>query len=237
MREINITSPLVTVAMPVYNDEKYVTKAIKSIFSQNYSKWELIIVNDGSKDNTPKIIEEAIKDEPRARLVNKENGGTGSAINAALFDSGAKGKYYTWCSSDNIYYPNFLSSLVKALEMDEKYSFAYADFNYMNQHDQIFNQVVHRPIPRTDLVNGYDIGMAFLYTSDLQRKVGKYWHKIIEDYEFAIRAAQHTEFLLVSEFLAAFRVHGGQITGSRLDEERSLAQHCRDLAKELLLKK
>jgi glycosyltransferase involved in cell wall biosynthesis len=234
--EIKLEYPLVSIVMPVYNDEKFVGEAIQSIINQRYTNWELIVVNDGSLDRTREVVNSYINQEPRARLVDKENSGTGLALNKGFLESNPRGKYYTWCSSDNVYYPDMLASLVKALENCDKakYKFAYSDFEYINQNNRIINRIIHSPIPRTDLQNGYDLGMSFMYTAELFKQVGGFWDKIIEDYEFAVKAAQYTEFLLVPEILAAYRVRQGQITGSRKEEESRLAAHCRDLAKELI---
>ncbi len=235
MKEINISNPLVTVVMPVYNDQRFVLTAINSIREQKYKNLELIIVDDGSTDNTPHVLEEAVRDEPRFRVVTKtKNEGTASGLNKGFFESEARGTYYTWCSSDNIYYPNFLVSLVKALELNKNYDFAYTDFDYLNEFGQKIAETRHKPIPRTDLQNGYDLGPGFLWRRSLQEKIGKYWNRICEDYFFAAKACAYTEFLLIPEILMGYRIRPGQITGSRQGEETSAANDCKKIAIESL---
>lgn len=234
MKEIKLSSSKVTVVMPVYNTASWVGKSIESIKAQRHKNWELIVVDDGSTDGSLDEIMKAIDNEPRARYRYQKNQGTGGALNTGFFDCEARSLYYSWCSSDNIYNENFLSNLVIALELNKNYDFAYADFSYINEKNQVINEVRHKPIPRTDLINGYDLGPIFMFRSDLFKKTGGYWKHILEDYEFAVKCAQYTEFLLVPQILGSFRIRQGQITGSRKEEESKLAEQCRQLAKKIL---
>ena len=63
-------NPKVSVLMPVYNEEKYISEAIESVLNQTFNDWELIIVNDGSTDNTQKIAEKYTKEDKRITLIN-----------------------------------------------------------------------------------------------------------------------------------------------------------------------
>ena len=71
--------PLVSIIMPAYNAEKTIVESIESVLSQTYINWELIVVNDGSKDSTTAVFL-AINDE-RLRLIEQENGGVANARN------------------------------------------------------------------------------------------------------------------------------------------------------------
>ncbi len=104
---------LVTVVMPTYNDEKYIVRAIDDILNQTYKKFELIIVNDGSTDNTSKILSEYKKKDSRIKVFDKQNGGTGSALNVGF--SKASGEFGTWVSSDDTKEPTYLEDLVTFL--------------------------------------------------------------------------------------------------------------------------
>ena len=73
----------ISVIVPVYNVEKYIRKCIESIINQTFKDIEIIIVNDGTKDNSIKIAEEYLSDK-RIKIVNKENGGLASARNAGM---------------------------------------------------------------------------------------------------------------------------------------------------------
>lgn len=228
--------PLVSIVVPAYNAERFIGQTLDSLNKQLLQDIEIIVVNDGSTDGTEKMVRQFFFDR-RLRYFKKENGGTGSALNYG--HEKAEGKYITWCSADNIYFPNFTLELAQALIQCEQQrlpiSFVYSDFCYINENSQKLKDVVHeRPQPRNDLANGYDLGMSFMYTKELWNKVGLYWGRICEDYNWAVRAAQYTEFGLIRNILAAFRVHNNQITGSNKEEEFASSQACRDLAKQFI---
>lgn len=105
MNEIKIS-----VIVPVYNVEKYIRKCIESIINQTFKDIEIIIVNDGTKDNSIKIAEEYLSDK-RIKIVNKENGGVSSARNYGL--EAAKGEYIFFMDADDYIEENMLEILYK----------------------------------------------------------------------------------------------------------------------------
>lgn len=98
----------ISVIVPVYNVEKYIRKCIESIINQTFKDIEIIIVNDGTKDNSIKIAEEYLSDK-RIKIVNKENGGLASARNAGM--RVAKGEYICIIDSDDYIEENMLEIL------------------------------------------------------------------------------------------------------------------------------
>jgi len=235
--ELDNKAPLVSIVMPVYNGEKFLAQALNSLITQTFNDIEIIVVDDGSTDNTKKIVDH-FSFFRNLRYYKKENGGTGSALNYG--HERALGKYCTWCSDDNVYFPHFILTLVDAMktleiQAEESIELVYGDFCFMREDGMKLRDVTHaQPQTGKDLIEGYDVGMAFLYTKALWDKTGLYWDRICEDFHWTVRAAQHTQFAVVNgSILAAFRVHGGQITGSRAAEEKSAADDCKVLAKEL----
>ena len=88
-----------SVIMPCYNSEEYITVAIESIVNQTYPHWELIIINDGSFDNTLNIINNYAKNDNRIKVFSKENGGYATAVNAGL--DWVTGDYFMFLGSDD----------------------------------------------------------------------------------------------------------------------------------------
>ena len=107
-----MNDPLVSIIMPVYNGEKYIKEAIDSVINQTYKNWELIIVNDGSKDNTERIVKSY--DDKRIKYFYQENKGVSAARNRAL--EVAKGKYITFLDSDDYLPPNSIKAREEYLE-------------------------------------------------------------------------------------------------------------------------
>ena len=93
--------PKVSIIVPVYNVEKYLERSLNSLINQTLKDIEIICVNDGSKDNSIKILEEYSKKDNRIIIINQENGGHSAARNSAL--KHINGKYIkTWCHFTDI---------------------------------------------------------------------------------------------------------------------------------------
>lgn len=109
-----IDNPLISVIAPVYKVEQYVRNCIMSVQNQTYKNWELILVDDGSPDDSGKICEEyAVKDN-RIKVIHKENGGQAQARNRGL--SLSRGKYVTFLDSDDFLHPDCLNYMVGLAE-------------------------------------------------------------------------------------------------------------------------
>lgn len=102
-----------SIIMPVYNVEKYVENSIRSILNQTYKNFELIVVNDGTKDNSMEIISKIQKEDSRVKVYSKENGGLSSARNYGL--KYAIGEYVCFVDSDDYLYTNYLETLYKEI--------------------------------------------------------------------------------------------------------------------------
>lgn len=106
--------PKITLAIPAFNEEKTIAKTINSIIAADYpsDKKEIIIINDGSKDNTAKTVEELIEknSEHKIILINKENGGKAAAVNTAL--EKATGEYFAVVDADSRISPNGIKLLL-----------------------------------------------------------------------------------------------------------------------------
>lgn len=105
-------NPQISVIVPIYNVEKYLSKCIDSIINQTLTNIEIILVNDGSTDNSGKIIDEYAKKDSRIKVIHKKNGGQGSARNAGL--DIAKGEYIGFVDSDDWIDSNMYESLYNA---------------------------------------------------------------------------------------------------------------------------
>ena len=92
-------NPLISIIVPVYNIEEYLPRCIESVLGQSYKNLELILVDDGSKDNSGKICDMYQEKDTRVRVIHKENGGSSSARNAGI--KAAKGMYLGFVDSDD----------------------------------------------------------------------------------------------------------------------------------------
>ena len=107
-------SPLVSIVVPVYNAQNYLHETIESVLLQTYEKFELIIVNDGSTDNSEKIVRQFQKKDKRIILRNFKNSGIASALNNGI--QIAKGKYIARLDADDISLPHRIKKQVEFME-------------------------------------------------------------------------------------------------------------------------
>ena len=106
-------SGLISVIIPVYNVEKYLRECVDSVLSQSYENFEIILVDDGSTDNSGKICDEYAEKYDKITVVHKENGGLSDARNKGL--SLAQGEYIYFLDSDDFIVPEAFEELVSAI--------------------------------------------------------------------------------------------------------------------------
>ena len=127
----NIFNPLVSIVIPVYNAEKYIERALKSLINQSYKNIEVIVVNDGSTDNTEKIVKKYVD---KIRYFYKENGGVASALNLGI--KNMKGEYFSWLSHDDVYYTNKIERQIEELKNIDKDNILYSGFELINDKSE-----------------------------------------------------------------------------------------------------
>ena len=112
--------PFFSIILPAYNAELFLARTLTSIFSQDFSDYELLLVNDGSTDNTLDICKEFAAVYPQVKVIDKKNEGVAVARNAAL--QAAQGKYILFVDADDIFYPQALKKIYERLrESDVDY--------------------------------------------------------------------------------------------------------------------
>lgn len=105
--------PEISIIVPVYKVENYLRRCVDSILVQTFTDFELILVDDGSPDNSPAICDEYAKKDSRIAVIHKENGGVSSARNRGL--DAARGRYIMFCDSDDCVHSQWCKSLIDAI--------------------------------------------------------------------------------------------------------------------------
>lgn len=230
----------VTVIMPTYNQANFIIEAVNSILNQKHSNLELIIVDDGSTDNTPEILEALKLNDKRIIAITKTNGGTGSAINRGL--KASTGKYCTWVSSDNFYYPEFLETLVDIMEFNINVDYAFSAFEWCNVKSgqkQVLNGFSGVNVPegiynKKILQMGYDMGLCFLYRMDLLNQVYFYPQQQGEDYIFSVQCAiVGGDFYNTKKVLGRYNDHDATLSRTKPQETHKAEAIAKELAKKL----
>ena len=208
---------MISIILPVYNGEIFLSTAIDSILKQTYSNFELIIVNDGSNDGTEDIVLNLRNCDPRVIYIPfLENSGLPASLNHGI--KIAKGNYITWTSHDNILMPNALEYMLHEL-VNTSSDFVYADCLVVNEKGEETGFLKAKPIENILFSNV--VHACFLYRREVYKNVGEYDSdlKLIEDWDYWLRCAQKCKMTNISQTLYQFRHHDSSLT-SQIKTER-----------------
>ncbi|AZV69029.1 glycosyltransferase family 2 protein [Bacillus cereus] len=147
MNEINniITNQefMISIVIPSYNASSFIKETIQSVQSQTYTNWEMIIIDDVSKDNTRELIKEEIKKDGRIQLIElQKNGGAAIARNIGI--NNAKGKYVAFLDSDDLWLPEKLEKQLEFMQNND-IAFSFTSYQIINQDGTLTDKVVHVP--------------------------------------------------------------------------------------------
>ena len=226
------TNPLVTIVVPVYNGANYMREAIDSALCQTYPYIEIIVVNDGSRDNTRDI---ALSYGNKIRYFEKENGGVSTALNLAIREM--KGDYFSWLSHDDMYYPDKVQVEIDALResgnmLQAVYS---ASENLVMPENRIKSNSVrwlnsygkYVSVGALLPVFGLISGCTLLIPKQYFRERGMFDESLraVQDYKLWFQMFHDKRLIYVDKPLVKSRVHALQVTNTydkRLDEENWL---------------
>ncbi len=193
---------LISVVLPVFNQGRYVRKAIDSVLAQERVQFELIIVDDGSDDETPAILH-SYRAHPQVEIVKQPNRGLPAALNAGF--ARASGELLTWTSSDNVMAPCQLAEQANVLAASGDLQAVYGDMRLIDAEDSPLRvsasfrefqaptdgSVIRLPrvADRLQAAAYNFIGGRFLYRAWAARIIGAYdqaW-PLVEDYDYWLR--------------------------------------------------
>lgn len=110
-----MNNKMISIIVPVYNVEKYLAECVDSLLGQTYKDFEVILVDDGSKDKSGAICDEYAQKDDRIKVIHKENGGLSDARNKGL--AASKGQYICFIDSDDYVYEDYLEKLYEAISV------------------------------------------------------------------------------------------------------------------------
>src|SRR5690606_10265590 len=129
-------SPLISIGIPFYNAEKYLAFAIQSIIVQSYANWELILVDDGSSDNSLKIAQEFARKDIRIRVIcDGENKKLPCRLNQIIQQS--KGEFIARMDADDIMHPNRLEKQIKFLNENPNIDLVSGSLVSIDSHNNV----------------------------------------------------------------------------------------------------
>lgn len=166
-----MTAPKVSLVLPTYNHLAFLPKAVATALDQTVDGFELIIVNDGSTDDTRAWLD-ALKD-PRVRVIHQANAGPAEAINTGI--RAARGEYLSWISADNRCTRYFVEAFVAALDAAPGCALAYSPFYTIDGEDRVEGIKFDNLLLLRELVTNRPRGLAgFMYRRAVHEAVGPY---------------------------------------------------------------
>ncbi len=216
--------PELSVIIPSYNHARYIGKAIKSVFSQSYTDFELIVVDDGSTDNSRDVL--ASFNDPRMKVLSQPNQGAHVGINRGL--KTATGEYLAILNSDDYYHPLRLEKTLDVLRTDRQVGLVGSYIEIIDQQGKSLG-IKHGytdcspwplEMPERSFRAGSDLHKAllvenywsttsnFIFPRWLFEKVGEFRPlRYAHDWDFALRAARVAPMVLLPDVLMYYRVH------------------------------
>lgn len=217
----NLKAPKITVFMACYNSEKFISQSIRSILNQTFTDFELLIVNDGSTDDSVNIIN-SFKDERIKLIHNLTNKGLVHTRNVALTE--ASGEYIAILDSDDESYPNRLQLQYDFLQTNLNISLCgghalVIDENGLETGEKLI-------VPHSDNLNMQMIfGNPFvnsttMFKSSILRELKGYReYAPAEDYDFFLRIAEKNMVVNINHFLVKYRIHNHNISKLKTEEK------------------
>jgi len=204
----------VSVIIPAYNQALYVSQAIQSVLDQTYPNFELIVVDDGSTDESPKIL--AGIQDPRLRVISQPNAGLSAARNTGLRVSSAP--LITLLDADDYFFPDKLAVLSAFLEAHPEIGMVSGGYQIVNQAGETLRQFVKSPtslkLPELLLGNPF-VPTAVMFRKQWIDRVGLFDEALraCEDWDLWLRmASAGCQFAWVEHIVVAYRYHQGQMT-------------------------
>jgi glycosyltransferase EpsE len=222
----NTNRPLVSVVMPVYNADAYLTRAIDSILRQTYENLELIIVDDASIDGSVGIIERYKRLYPKkisfVRLSKNLNRGGDSCANVGI--SSAKGKYIARMDADDVSHPKRIEKQVRFLERHSSIFLVGSNAHIINKEEEVIG-VKSEPNSHAEILKGYFTFHPVVHSSCMYRRFLKNGKIFIYDKKYKCNNDYYTFFKLIvdgysfhnlSEKLIRYRIHDKSVTFSNI---------------------
>ncbi|MBT0662717.1 glycosyltransferase [Geobacter pelophilus] len=215
------SNSLVSVIIPCYNRESYIAETVNSVLSQTWPNIELIVVDDGCKDGSRKVLESFGRRITILEHQGCANLGQSAAINLGLRQS--RGDYLAILDSDDLFAPGKIEKQVRFLEKNPEYGLVYSNGMHIDENGKELYQMHygdHRPPTGPEQVLEdccYNVPSNALFRRAVFEKVGFLNEALrsAQDHDYAIRIAEVTRIGYMDECLWNYRRHGGSISNTR----------------------
>lgn len=190
----NRSQPLVSIVMPAWNRQDLIRLAIESVIAQTYQKWELLVVDDGSTDNTVDVVRGYVSKDSRVKIFTPGRGGVCKARNHGI--EKANGKWVAFLDSDNEWTPDYLFGSIASLE-EKNANVAYSAIEMNNKGNIRYRTTTPSP-ELLETGNFVDLNALVVRAKTLD-KIGYFDEDLrrMVDYDLVIRLSKDTDFIYV----------------------------------------
>lgn len=225
---------LVSIITPCYNGARYISETIEAVIAQTYENWEMLIVDDGSKDESAEIVKSYEQKDSRIHYIYQQNAGSAAARNNGIHQ--ANGQYIALLDADDLWYPDFLEKQIAFMKEKNAVcvSCSYRRINE-NSEEILRPTKVKKVISKKDMQRRNYIGcLTGLYDSEKHGKI--YLHEelksIRDDYAYWYDIVSLDGVAYGNpEILASYRVLSGSTTGNKKKLIKKQYQFYRDYLK------
>jgi glycosyltransferase involved in cell wall biosynthesis len=198
----------ISIIITAHNYGKYLPKSLESALNQNYDNFEVILVNDGSTDNTKKVIERYLH-ETKLKVIELDGVGLSSACNRGILES--KGEYIVRLDADDWFDENLLLVESNFLDQHADIDLVFCDYYTVNPHGEIIDNIQRAKVnDEIELLDRPALAAGAMYRKTCYEKIGGYNEDIRyqEDYDFWIKFIEHFQVKNISLPLMFYRQHG-----------------------------
>jgi glycosyltransferase involved in cell wall biosynthesis len=210
----NRNNPLVSVIIPAYNQAQYLASAIQSVLAQTHHNFEIIVIDDGSTDNTPAVAQQFGN---AIRYIRQENHGLSSARNTGI--RATRGEFIGFLDSDDLWEPDFLSTTVSVLQADHTLAGVYTGVRHIDENGADLPAVSRRVVSPQNLYwvlvrANFVIPCSVLIRLTVLDEIGLFDERLIacEDWDLWLRISREHKMKGLSVPLAKYRLHKKTMT-------------------------
>ena len=227
----------VSVVIPIYNSEKFLSQCIDSALNQTYSDIEIFAIDDGSSDKSLEILEQF---SDKITILSQSNQGLAAALNAAI--KKINGRWFKWLSPDDILFPNAIEILLQEAKKLPENTIVYSNWELIDEDNKLvhgFSESNYNNLENLDfnvrLLDGQQINVnTTLIPTSLFEKgclMQELKEPVAVDYDFFLRAGilYNTSFHLIPKNLLQYRIHTKQLSHKNISNSLEYLNEVRDL--------
>ncbi len=214
--------PVVSIVMPAYNAAPFIGKAIESLLAQQFKDYAIIVLDDGSTDNTREILDR-LSSHKKLTIHSRENRGTTHSRNDLLRIVRGQSEYIAWCDADDVYHPEKLKTQIEFLGANRSVIGCGTWYRCFGRRRKSVRKFIGPIYNKYACLFGAPVGFPTFVQRQAPGIEFDTTFSSAEDYDYLLRLIQQGEVVNINRYLTNYRVHDSQ--QSSANTHRQLAEH------------